>query len=145
MLKIVAQRDAQVIHTEKLLAKSKGKVYCSNCKRPTKKHYDFCKVCGKRQLFLLDHVDEDVDDGSKLTKSELFALQHGGDLNHHEYAENNTENRSSSIVLDEIVSVKHSGRDDYNEDSTDAADDSKAGKNGDDDDTSVLTHESTEN
>ena len=59
-------------------------MFCSNCKRPTKKHYDFCKICGKRQLFLLDHIDEEVDDGSKLTKSELFALQHGGDLNHHD-------------------------------------------------------------
>ena len=79
-LKVVMQRDAQVVHTEKLLAKSKGIVYCSNCHRETKKHYDYCKICGKRQLFLLDRLpDDEVDDGSKLTKSQIHALKFGGD------------------------------------------------------------------
>ena len=58
--RVVAQRDAQVKHTEKLLAKSKGKVYCTNCKRETKRNYEFCKICGKRQIFLLDRLEDDV-------------------------------------------------------------------------------------
>lgn len=61
--KVVVQRDAQAGHVSKLLQKSKGKVYCSNCKRETKKHFDYCQICGKRQLFLLDHVDEPPDTG----------------------------------------------------------------------------------
>ena len=82
--KVVMQRDAQVVHTEKLLAKSKGIVYCSNCHRETKRHYDFCKVCRKRQLFVLDKLpDDENDDGSKLTKSQIHALKFGGDNGMH--------------------------------------------------------------
>ena len=36
------------------------KVYCPNCKRETKKHYDYCKICGKRQLFLLNSLQDDA-------------------------------------------------------------------------------------
>ena len=36
------------------------KVYCTNCKRETKKHYDYCKICGKRQLFLLNSLQDDA-------------------------------------------------------------------------------------
>merc|ERR1711916_125127 len=48
--------------------------------RETKRHYDFCKVCRKRQLFVLDKLPNDEnDDGNKLTKSQIHALNFGSD------------------------------------------------------------------
>jgi hypothetical protein len=83
--RVVEQKAAQVGHRKKLLAKSGGKVYCSNCKRETKRNLEYCKTCGKRQLFLLDHLEDDLptkgavaaDDAPTLTKSEMFAMQFG--------------------------------------------------------------------
>ena len=53
-------------------------MYCSNCRRETKRHYSFCKVCGKRQLFLLDRVDDPPDSDATLTNAQRHALQFSG-------------------------------------------------------------------
>ena len=77
----VRQRDGQIYHKRKLLEVSRGKVYCTHCKRETLRHIEYCKTCGKRQLFLLDKLEDEIEDqaggaeggAAKLTKSELFA------------------------------------------------------------------------
>jgi hypothetical protein len=82
---VTKHRDDKTKHKTRLLAKTGGKVYCSNCKRETKRHYEYCKICGKRQLFLLDRLDGDefptADSGEGATapsKSELFSQQFEG-------------------------------------------------------------------
>lgn len=46
------RKDVHNIQVEKVNAKSGQVVHCIYCKRETKKHFDFCKTCGKRQIFM---------------------------------------------------------------------------------------------
>jgi hypothetical protein len=92
---LVLQRDAQAFHKKKLLAISGGKVYCSNCKFETKRNLEYCKNCGKRQIFLLDNLEDSVaqghDESAALSKSEVFALQ----FNAASYAKNGDAEQDS--------------------------------------------------
>ena len=47
-----ARKDVHNEQVEKVNAKSGAMLHCMYCKRETKRQHEFCKTCGKRQIFM---------------------------------------------------------------------------------------------